>query len=104
MAPVNIEANAASRVQPAPIWSSALASTKMVEEMRASGARACCWGGRRDSNPLTPEPQSADPCFWVLPYVADYADLSRFLCWWLPGVSVCCALSGVNVGCSVDKE
>jgi len=39
--PANMDANAASRVQPAPICSSALGSTKIVEEMPASGERTC---------------------------------------------------------------
>jgi hypothetical protein len=41
---VNMDANAASRVQAAPIWSSALGSIGMVEEMSASGAHACRLG------------------------------------------------------------
>ena len=42
--PVNMDANAAFRVQPAPIWPSEPGSTTMVEEMLVSGARACGWG------------------------------------------------------------
>src|SRR5918994_2808557 len=44
------------------------------------------------------EPQSADIRFWVLPNIAESAYLSRSLCWWLPDVSACNALSGVRSG------
>jgi hypothetical protein len=69
---VNLDANAASRVQPAAVWSSAPGPTKMVVEMRATGHVLVVEGDRRDSNPRPSlEPQSADMCFSVLPYVAE---------------------------------
>ena len=55
-------------------------------------------GDRRGSNPRPSEPQSSVIGFWALPGVAESAYLSRFHCWWLPTVSVCCALSGVRSG------
>jgi hypothetical protein len=55
-------------------------------------------GDRRDSNPRPSEPQSADLDFWALPFIAKSAYLTRFLCWWLPTVPGCCALSGVRRG------
>src|SRR5829696_1229608 len=55
-------------------------------------------GDRRDSNPRPSEPQSAVTRFCRLPTVAKTGYLSRFLCWRLPPVSACCALSGVNSG------
>jgi hypothetical protein len=42
--PLNMDANAASRVQAAPLWPSEPGSTRMVEEMLAYGARACGLG------------------------------------------------------------
>ena len=55
-------------------------------------------GDRRDSNPCSAEPQSANACFSILPYGAEWAYLSSFLCWRLPVVSACSALSGVRSG------
>jgi len=40
---VNMDANAASLVQPAPIWPSEPGSTTMVAEMLVSGTRVCGW-------------------------------------------------------------
>jgi hypothetical protein len=58
-------------------------------------------GCRRGSNPRpSQEPQSADTCFQVLPYVAESAYLGTFLCSRLPAVSTCCVLSGVRSGVS----
>jgi hypothetical protein len=44
------------------------------------------------------EPQSANACFSMLPYVAELAYLRRFPCWRLPTVSARCALRGVSSG------
>jgi hypothetical protein len=56
-------------------------------------------GERRGSIPQPPlEPLSADPCFRVLPDVAESAHLKLFTCSWLPAVFACCALSGVRGG------
>jgi hypothetical protein len=55
--------------------------------------------GRSNGTPSRPsEPQSADTCFWALPYVAELAYLRRFPCWRLPTVSARCALRGVSSG------
>jgi hypothetical protein len=59
---VNLDANAASRVQSAPIWSSAPGPTKMVVEMRATGDVLVVEGDRRGSNPRPSEPQSLRAC------------------------------------------
>jgi hypothetical protein len=70
-------------------WSRLSSISRILQEL---------WeGDRRGSNPRPSEPQSAHPCFQVLPNVAESAYLSRFICWWLPAVSGCCALSGVKV-------
>src|SRR5215218_6004774 len=100
-----MDANAACRVQPAPLWPPKPTSTRKVEEMLVYGARACSWGKQRDSNPRPPlEPQSADICFWRLPRIAEPAYLVHFLCSWLRLVSAYCAFSGVRSGTCVDAS
>src|SRR5829696_5569668 len=70
----------------------------MGVKMRASGHVLVVEGDQQDSNPRPSEPQSADTCFYVLPGVAEYAYLSRFIRSRLPNVTACCVLSGVNSG------
>src|SRR5829696_8507141 len=50
------------------------------------------------------EPQSADTRFQALPYVAESACLSQFLCSRLPAVSRCCALTSVCVSSDPARE
>ena len=44
------------------------------------------------------EPQSADSCFWALPYVAQSAYLGQFCCSQLHVISTYCVLGGVRSG------
>src|SRR5829696_2343063 len=50
------------------------------------------------------EPQSADTRFQALPYVAESACLSQFLCSRLPAGSRCCALTSVCVSSDPARE
>src|SRR5918992_4387711 len=70
--PLNMDANAASGVQPAAICCSALGSTKMVEEMLVCGARACGWGSVTG---LEPAPFGATICRHLFLGVAGCSEL-----------------------------
>jgi hypothetical protein len=76
----------------------------VVSEWYQDGRQLESDGGSNGTDRRPSEPQSADICFWVLPYVAESAYLNRLLCLRLPGVPRYCALSSVKMVSGASEQ